>query len=87
MPQKQYNIWCKVQSERVKCTDPQKLDQNLTIRRSVHGVDALFCVEYVRVTRAVYLYHKPRAMQQRTHQRQSLYQGDPSWYRQYQVEE
>lgn len=42
MPQKQYNIWCKVQSERVKCTDPQKLDQNLTIRRSVHGVDALF---------------------------------------------
>jgi len=42
MPQKQYNIWYKVQSERVKCTDPQKLDQNLTIRRLVHGVDALF---------------------------------------------
>ena len=86
MPQKQYNIWCKVQSERVKCTDPQKLDQNLTIRRSVHGVDALFCVEYVRVTRAVYPYRKPRARQWKTHQQQSLYQDGPSWCRQYQAE-
>lgn len=42
---------------------------------------------YAEIYQAEYLYRKPHAMQRKTHQQQSLFQGGPSWCRQYQVEE